>query len=92
MANKYPAKRLYSMGNQYYSESVYEYRDHEYTVTFSSGYSCFEQKPAYIQHRENQARIDELIAHPVVEEKKEFRYEDSADYAVDMFLKYCEEG
>ena len=58
------AKRLYTMGTQHYWESEFEYRGQKYTVTYSSGFSAFKQTPAYIQHREAQARIDEMIDNP----------------------------
>ena len=75
------------MGNQYYFESEFEYRGMTYTVTYSSAYSTFRQKPAYIQHRENQKRIDDILDNPIKEEKKAYRYEDTADYAIDMFFE-----
>lgn len=52
------------MGNAYYWESEFEYRGHIYTVTYSSGFTTFKQTPAYIQHREAQARIDEMLDNP----------------------------
>lgn len=86
---QYKAKKTYTMGSTYYWESEFEYRGHHYTVTYSSGFSAFKQKPAYIQHREAQANIDALIENKYeAEEKKAVRYEDTADYAIDMFLEY----
>ena len=55
------AKRVCTMGTPYYWESEFEYRGQTYTVTYSSGFSAFKQTPAYIQHREAQARIDEML-------------------------------
>ena len=52
------------MGTPYYWESEFEYRGQTYTVTYSSGFSAFKQTPAYIQHREAQARIDEMLDNP----------------------------
>lgn len=58
------AKKICTMGTPYYWESNFEYRGQTYTVTYSSGFSAFKQTPAYIQHREAQARIDEMLDNP----------------------------
>ena len=58
------AKRVYTMGTPYYWESEFEYRGQYYTVKYSSGFSAFKQIPAYIQHREAQARIDKMLDNP----------------------------
>ena len=55
------ANKVFTMGTPYYWESEFEYRGQYYTVTYSSGFSSFKQTPAYIQHREAQARIDEKL-------------------------------
>lgn len=66
---QYKAKKVCTMGTPYYWESEFEYRGETYTVTYSSGFSAFKQTPAYIQHREAQARIDEMLDNlkPVLE-------------------------
>ncbi len=61
---QYKAKRVYTEGTPYYWESEFEYRGEYYTVTYSSGFTTFKQTPAYIQHREAQERIDEMIDNP----------------------------
>ena len=61
---QYKAKRVYTTGTPYYWESDFEYRGQTYTVTYSSGFTTFKQTPAYIQHREAQERIDEMIDNP----------------------------
>ena len=58
------AKKVSTIGTPYYWESEFEYRGQYYTVTYSSGFSTFKQTPAYIQHREAQARIDEMLDNP----------------------------
>ena len=58
------AKKICTMGTPYYWESDFEYRGQTYTVTYSSGFSSFKQRPACIQHREAQARIDEMLDNP----------------------------
>ena len=60
---QYKSKKVCTMGTAYYWESEFEYRGQTYTVTYSSGFSAFKQTPAYIQHREAQARIDEMLDH-----------------------------
>ena len=58
---QYKSKKVCTIGTPYYWESEFEYRGQTYTVTYSSGFSAFKQTPAYIQHREAQARIDEML-------------------------------
>lgn len=55
------AKKLCTMGTPYYWESDFEYRGQVYTVTYSSSFSSFKQIPAFMQHREAQARIDAML-------------------------------
>ena len=59
--NQPKAKKVCTMGTQYYWESEFEYRGQTYTVSYSSGYSAFKQVPPYIQHKEAQARIDDIL-------------------------------
>ena len=61
---QHKAKKVCTMDTPYYWESEFEYRGHHYTVTYSSGFSAIKQTPAYIQHREAQARIDEMLDNP----------------------------
>ena len=58
------AKKIHTMGTPYYWESEFEYRGQTYTVTYSNSFSALKQTPAYIQHREAQERIDEMIDNP----------------------------
>ena len=67
-----------------YTDLLYEYRGHKYIVTkYNNGYSSTDSTlPA--QHRQEQARIDELIAHendPI----QEWKYEGSAQEGFDIF-------
>ena len=68
---QYKAKKICTYGTPYYWESEFEYRGHNYTVTYSSGFTTFNQTPAYIQHREAQAKIDEMLDNPKQEIKQE---------------------
>lgn len=64
-----------------YSDVVqYEYRGKLYDVEYAKGmtYCCTSPRT---QHMDAQARIDREIDNP----KKPYRYEDTADYALDMF-------
>ena len=75
------------MGTPYYWESEFEYRGHHYTVTYSSGFSAIKQPPAYIQHREAQARIDAMLDNPrsVSEQVSEIKsFEEQLDEIWDM--------
>ena len=67
---------------------VYEYRGHEYSVfeNLARGYSVSLRS----QHIQNQRRIDSLIedrSRP----HEPVRREDTADYAIDEFLKYIKD-
>lgn len=71
--------------NNEYLVLVYEYRGYEYDVyeNLAKGYSV----SLRTQHIQNQRRIDSII-----EERSRacepVRKEDTADYAIDEFLKY----
>lgn len=74
--------------NNEYLVFVYEYRGHEYDVyeNLAKGYSV----SLRTQHIQNQRRIDSII-----EERSRIqepvRKEDTADYAIDEFLKSIDE-
>lgn len=74
--------------NNEYLVLVYEYRGYEYDVyeNLAKGYSVSLRS----QHIQNQRRIDSII-----EERSRIqepvRKEDTADYAIDEFLKYLDE-
>lgn len=70
--------------NGYAVHLFYEYRGHEYMITDEhNGYS----EPLWVKHKYEQERIDRMI-----EEKskpqKEYKYEDTADYALDVFMDF----
>lgn len=72
-----------------HTELIYEYKGHEYIITkHNNGYM---DKSLKQQHEEEQARIDELIAHendPI----PEWKYEGSGQEGFDLFWKeICEE-
>ena len=80
------AKKVSTMGTPYYWESEFEYRGQYYTVTYSSGFSALKQTPAYIQHREAQARIDEMLDNPkpVSESVSEMSFDEQLDEIWEM--------
>lgn len=80
------AKKIHTMGTPYYWESEFEYRGQTYTVTYSSGFSALKQTPAYIQHREAQARIDEMLDNPkpVSESVSEMSFDEQLDEIWEM--------
>lgn len=72
------AEYLFTLGNNYYNEKTFEYRGYTYTVEYSSGYTTFSKKPAWIQHREAQENIDRIIANGgITETIKEAGWDDS---------------
>lgn len=67
-----------------HTELCYEYRGHQYIVARDNNGYMGESLPA--QHRREQARIDDLIAHendPI----PEWKYEGSAQEAFDKFFE-----
>lgn len=91
MSRSYKATFKYKYLSGYNNEFlvfVYEYRGYEYDVyeNLAKGYSV----SLRTQHIQNQRRIDSII-----EERnrpsKPVRREDTADYAIDEFLKYINE-
>lgn len=56
--------------DKHFTTIVYEYRGMTYEVNYANGTSvCV--TPAYIQHRDEQAKIDKLIDDPIKETEKE---------------------
>lgn len=70
-----------------HTELWYEYRGHQYCVVKdNNGYMGM---PIYMQHDEEQRKIDELIEHendPI----PEYKYEGSAQEGFDLFWEYVE--
>lgn len=63
---------------------VYEYRGHEYTIYENRAKG---NEPLSWQHRNEQANIDRLIELESIP-KKPYRYEDSAQYGVDLLMRF----
>lgn len=64
------AKKLETYYDKYYTTIVYEYRGHNYEVTYGngSGVCC---TPAWIQHRDEQEKIDRIIDNPEPQKETE---------------------
>lgn len=74
--------------NGYSTHLFYEYRGHEYMITdHNNGYS----ETLATQHKYEQARIDRLIE-AENSPQKESRYEDTAEYGLNLFFKYIGEA
>lgn len=76
-------------GKGYDRDSVYlnyEYRGYEYTVYENRAKG---NTPLSWQHKLQQARIDRLIDEQN-KPKKQYRYEDSAEYGFDLFMRYVD--
>lgn len=65
----------------------YEYRGHEYMITDNGWYG--DHEPLWVKHKNEQARINEIIEWEQ-KPKKEYKYEDSAEYGFEVFWKEVE--
>ena len=66
MAGVYNATKVESYHDKHFTTVVYEYRGSKYEVTYANGWNvCC--TPAWVQHRDEQAKIDDIIDNPKVE-------------------------
>lgn len=64
------ARKVETYRDKYFTTIVYEYRGHQYEVTYANGHQvCC--SPAWIQHRDAQADIDKMLDNPKVETEAE---------------------
>lgn len=57
------AKKLSTYRDKHFTTIEYEYRGCKYEVTYANGWTvCC--TPAWVQHRDAQAEIDEMLDHP----------------------------
>jgi len=78
------AKKIETFYGKYSNTVVYEYRGCKYEVEYSNcwTYCC---TPAWIQHRDEQAKIDEMLDNPKpVIEKETKSVEEQMDEIWDM--------
>ena len=80
------AKKLFTTYGRFENTVTYEYRGHEYEVTFPQRDDMF-NVPAWKQHKDNQKRIDKMIEENNQESKKPVRYEDTAAYGLELCMK-----
>lgn len=63
MAKEYKPVKKEAFYDKYFTTIVYEYRGCTYEVEYANGHSvCC--TPAWIQHRDKQAEIDDMIDNP----------------------------
>lgn len=62
----------------------YEYRGKKYEVEYANDWTYGNGGNPAAQHKEAQAKIDEELDKP----KKEYRYEDTAEYGFNLFWEY----
>ena len=57
------ATKVESYRDKYFTTVVYEYRGCQYEVTYANGWMvCC--TPAWVQHRDEQAKIDDMLDNP----------------------------
>ena len=62
------AKKIESYRDKYFTTIVYEYRGCKYEVEYANGYQvCC--TPAWVQHRDEQEKIDKMLDNPPEETK-----------------------
>lgn len=81
-------RKYYGHGYDAHMVFDYSYRGHEYTVCENRAKG---NAPLSWQHRSEQARIDQLIEWEERDKNaapKPYRYEDTAQYAIDQLFLY----
>lgn len=78
------AKKVETYRDKHFTTIIYEYRGCKYEVTYPNGHQiCC--TPAWIQHRDEQEKIDNLLDNPVqVPEKDTKPFEEQLDEIWDM--------
>lgn len=62
---KYKPIKKETYYDKYCTTIVYTYRDHDYEVTYSNSIN-YCTSPAWIQHRDAQQKIDNIIDNPTI--------------------------
>ena len=83
------AKKVFTIYGKYSDTVVYEYRGKKYEVEYAKDWTYGNGGNPALQHREAQERIDREIAESQ-KPKKPVKYEDTAEYGLEMFWKYVE--
>lgn len=57
------AKKIETFRDKYFTTIIYEYRGSRYEIEYANGHQiCC--SPAWVQHRDAQAKIDEMLDNP----------------------------
>lgn len=79
------AKKIETYYDKYFTTIVYEYRGCRYEVTYANGWNvCC--TPAWVQHRDEQEKIDRMLDQPVIKAEPRETVQDS----LDRFFKYLD--
>lgn len=79
----------YSEQKEYGKKVLYgsfSYRDHEYMVRYGGWNAASDDEP-WMQHRNEQKRIDKEIEQAERKTTKETKYEDTVEYAMELFMQ-----
>lgn len=77
------AKKVETYRDKYFTTIVYEYRGMQYEVAYANGWQvCC--TPAWIQHRDEQAKIDEMLDNPKPVEEDPQTIEEQLDEIWDL--------
>jgi hypothetical protein len=64
------ARKIETFRDKYFTTIVYEYRGCRYEVEYANGHQiCC--SPAWVQHRDEQEKIDKMLSNPKTETKAE---------------------
>lgn len=64
------AKKIETFRDKYFTTIIYEYRGCRYEVEYANGHQiCC--SPAWVQHRDEQEKIDKMLDNPKTETKAE---------------------
>lgn len=80
------AKKIETFYDKYFNTVVYEYRGHKYEVTYAKSWNC-SVTPAHIQHKDAQAKIDEMLDNP----KKETGYSEISGEPIEPIEKQLDD-
>ena len=83
------AKKIEAFYDKYSTTVVYEYRGHRYEVTYSNCWT-YCTTPAWVQHRDAQAEIDDMIDNPKPLPEKEAGQ--TVQEALDEWFEYLNQA
>ena len=80
-------KTGFTIYGKYSNEVEYEYRGYKYMVEYATGMNYLGASPK-VQHESKQREIDQMI----VDRRKPYDPDNTADKAFDAFFRYLETG